>query len=195
MLCDKEPPEIVVAFSCLSMRTRRCARLEMSDQRAFVVFVLQGLRGIGIAPKRLWAQEPFSIAMSAPESGVVVELLDYLSRYLDYFRKVIDVYIGRMGSYFEARSLIFAISLNRIFAEAHRAGDVTSNMKSGPGPPMTLGNAATAELRADRLVSKVAGREVEPDPAERAARYGAETPVLDWRERLMWSRCGRSIWW
>jgi len=27
----------------------------------------------------------------------------------------------------------------------------------------------------------------EPDPAEMAARYDAETPVLDWRERLVWS--------
>ena len=27
-------------------------------------------------------------------------------------------------------------------------------------------------------------------PAEMAARYGAETPVLDWRERLVCSRCG-----
>ena len=33
-------------------------------------------------------------------------------------------------------------------------------------------------------------RQVEPDPAEVAARYGAETPVLDWRERLVCSRCG-----
>jgi hypothetical protein len=29
----------------------------------------------------------------------------------------------------------------------------------------------------------------EPDPAKMAARYGAETPVLDWRERLVCSRC------
>ena len=28
------------------------------------------------------------------------------------------------------------------------------------------------------------------DPAEMAARYGAETSVLDWRERLVCSRCG-----
>jgi hypothetical protein len=32
--------------------------------------------------------------------------------------------------------------------------------------------------------------QVEPDPAEMAARYGAETPVLDWRERLVGSRYG-----
>jgi len=33
-------------------------------------------------------------------------------------------------------------------------------------------------------------RRVEPDPAEMAARYGAETPVLDWRERLVCFKCG-----
>ena len=41
--------------------------------------------------------------------------------------------------------------------------------------------------------------QVEPEPAEQitsamftemAVRYGAETPVLDWRERLVCSRCG-----
>ena len=30
----------------------------------------------------------------------------------------------------------------------------------------------------------------EPDPAEMAARYGAEPPVLDWRERLVCLRYG-----
>ena len=30
--------------------------------------------------------------------------------------------------------------------------------------------------------------EAESDPAEMAARYGAETPVLDWRKRLVCSR-------
>jgi primosomal protein N' len=32
--------------------------------------------------------------------------------------------------------------------------------------------------------------QVEPDPAEMAARYGAETRVLNWCERLICSRCG-----
>ena len=32
--------------------------------------------------------------------------------------------------------------------------------------------------------------QVEPDPAEMAARYGAGTTVLDWRERLVCSKCG-----
>jgi hypothetical protein len=30
---------------------------------------------------------------------------------------------------------------------------------------------------------------VKPDPAEMAARYGVETAVLDWRERVICSRC------
>jgi hypothetical protein len=30
----------------------------------------------------------------------------------------------------------------------------------------------------------------EPDPAEMAARYGAETPVPDWGKRLVCSKCG-----
>jgi hypothetical protein len=33
------------------------------------------------------------------------------------------------------------------------------------------------------------GHQVEPDPAEMAARYGAGTPVRDWRERLVRSHC------
>jgi hypothetical protein len=33
-------------------------------------------------------------------------------------------------------------------------------------------------------------KEVEPDPAEMATRCGAETPVSDWRERLVCSPCG-----
>jgi hypothetical protein len=32
--------------------------------------------------------------------------------------------------------------------------------------------------------------QVEPDAAEMAQRYGAETTVPDWRERLVCSRCG-----
>jgi len=33
--------------------------------------------------------------------------------------------------------------------------------------------------------------EIEPAPAEMAAHYSAETPVSDWRERLVCSKCGR----
>ena len=41
----------------------------------------------------------------------------------------------------------------------------------------------------DRLV-KDCCHQVEPDPTEMAARYCVETPVLDWRERLVCSRGG-----
>jgi hypothetical protein len=53
---------------------------------------------------------------------------------------------------------------------------------------MTLGAAAAGV----RLIvwCKACGRQVEPDPAEMAARYGAEKAVLDWRQRLVCSRCG-----
>jgi hypothetical protein len=54
---------------------------------------------------------------------------------------------------------------------------------------MTLGNAAAARVRLI-VWCRYCGHQVEPDPAEMAARYGVETPVLDWRERLVCSRCG-----
>jgi hypothetical protein len=54
---------------------------------------------------------------------------------------------------------------------------------------MTLGNAAAARVRLI-VWCKECQHQVEPDPADMAARYGAETPVLDWRERLVCSRCG-----
>jgi C4-type Zn-finger protein len=62
-------------------------------------------------------------------------------------------------------------------------------MKSDPGPPMTLGNAAAARVRLI-VWCKGCQHQVEPDPAQMAARYGAETPVLGWRERLVCSKCG-----
>jgi hypothetical protein len=62
-------------------------------------------------------------------------------------------------------------------------------MKSAPGPPMTPGGAAAAQLRFI-VWCEDCQHQVEPDPAEIAARYGAETTVLDWRERLVCSRCG-----
>ena len=55
--------------------------------------------------------------------------------------------------------------------------------------PMTLGNAAAARVRLI-VWCKECQHQVEPDPAEMAARYGAETPVIDWRERLVFPRCG-----
>jgi len=62
-------------------------------------------------------------------------------------------------------------------------------MKSAPGPPMTLGSAAAAQVRLI-VWCKACQHQVEPDPAEMAARYGAETSVLDWRDRLICSQCG-----
>jgi hypothetical protein len=52
---------------------------------------------------------------------------------------------------------------------------------------MTLGNVATARVR---LICKSCRHQIEPDPAEIAERYGAETAVLDWRTRLVCSRRG-----
>jgi hypothetical protein len=62
-------------------------------------------------------------------------------------------------------------------------------VKSVPGPPMTLGIAATAKLR---LVVwyKTCGYRSEPDPAEQARWYGPETSVPEWRRRLVCSQCG-----
>jgi len=54
---------------------------------------------------------------------------------------------------------------------------------------MTLGNAAKPKVRLI-VWCKTCGHQIEPDPAEMAARYGADTPVLDWRERLVCSGCG-----
>jgi hypothetical protein len=61
-------------------------------------------------------------------------------------------------------------------------------MKSQHGPPMTLG-AAAAQVRL--IVScKACQHQAEPDPAEMVTRYGADTSVLDWRQRLTCSECG-----
>ena len=54
---------------------------------------------------------------------------------------------------------------------------------------MTLGDAAAAQVRLI-VWCKECQHQVEPDPAEMAQRYGAEMPVLDWRERLVCSKCG-----
>ena len=62
-------------------------------------------------------------------------------------------------------------------------------MKPYRGPPMTLGVAAAAGVRLI-VWCKECRHQAEPDPAEMATRYGAETAVLDWRERLVCSRCG-----
>ena len=61
--------------------------------------------------------------------------------------------------------------------------------KSQPGPPMTLGSVTAASVRLI-VWCKTCQRQVEPDPAEQAQLHGAETSVLDWRARLVCSRCG-----
>ena len=62
-------------------------------------------------------------------------------------------------------------------------------VNSYTGPPMTLGNAAAARVRLI-VWCKACRHQVEPDPAEMVARYGADTSVLDWRDRLACSSCG-----
>jgi hypothetical protein len=57
------------------------------------------------------------------------------------------------------------------------------------GPPMTLGNAAKAGVRLI-VWCRDCGRQIEPDPAEMAERYGADTAVPDWCGRLVCSECG-----
>jgi hypothetical protein len=54
---------------------------------------------------------------------------------------------------------------------------------------VTSGNAAVAHVRLI-VWCRDCGRQVEPDPAELARRYGADMPVPDWRERLVCSQCG-----
>jgi hypothetical protein len=54
---------------------------------------------------------------------------------------------------------------------------------------MTLGNAAAARVRLI-VWCKSCQHQLEPNPAEQARRYGAETSVLTWRARLVCSRCG-----
>jgi hypothetical protein len=57
-----------------------------------------------------------------------------------------------------------------------------------PGPPMTLGAAAAASVRII-VWFRDCQHQVEPDPAEMAARFGAETTVFDWRSDAQWGQC------
>jgi hypothetical protein len=57
------------------------------------------------------------------------------------------------------------------------------------GPPATLGSAAAAQARIV-VWGRGCRHRVEPDPAELARRYGADTPVPEWHRRLVCSRCG-----
>ena len=56
-------------------------------------------------------------------------------------------------------------------------------------PPLMLGQLPRHTCLAFAWC-KHCQHQVEPDPADMAARCGAETPVLDWRERLVCSTCG-----
>ena len=58
-----------------------------------------------------------------------------------------------------------------------------------PRPADGPGAAAVAQVRLI-VWCKACQHQVEPDPAEMAARYGADTSVLDWRERLVCSESG-----
>jgi hypothetical protein len=62
-------------------------------------------------------------------------------------------------------------------------------VKSEPGPPATLGSTAAANLRLIVWCRDCRHR-VEPDVAEMAERYGADTTVPDWAKRLVCSQCG-----
>ena len=62
-------------------------------------------------------------------------------------------------------------------------------MKPYRGPPATLGSTAAAGARII-VWCRGCGWQVEPNPAEMAARYDADTPIPDWHKRLVCSRCG-----
>jgi hypothetical protein len=57
---------------------------------------------------------------------------------------------------------------------------------------MTLGGAAAAGIRII-VWCKACQHQVEPDPAALAEHYGAGVSVLDWRDRLICSRCGGRV--
>jgi hypothetical protein len=63
--------------------------------------------------------------------------------------------------------------------------DETTRMKSEPGPPMTLGNAAAAPRPADRVVASIRSSATPPRWLLRVRRRNARG-----RERLVYSKCG-----
>jgi hypothetical protein len=71
----------------------------------------------------------------------------------------------------------------------HLARHSGAPVKGYSGPPMTLGNAAAAQVQLIVWCLDCRHR-VEPDPAEMAARYGDEMPVPAWHQRLVCSQCG-----
>jgi hypothetical protein len=62
-------------------------------------------------------------------------------------------------------------------------------MKPYRGPPATLGSTAAAQVRI-MVWCRACRHQAEPDPAEQAERYGAETSIPDWAANLVCSRCG-----
>jgi hypothetical protein len=67
-------------------------------------------------------------------------------------------------------------------------------MNSEPGSPMTLGKAAGTGLRllCRALIAAIRSNPIPPRwLLGMAARDGGETPVRDWRVRLVCPRCGR----
>ena len=65
----------------------------------------------------------------------------------------------------------------------------SERIRGDPGETGTLRPVAAAQVRLI-VWCKGCGHQVEPDPAEMATRYGAETSVLDWRGKLVCSKCG-----
>ena len=61
---------------------------------------------------------------------------------------------------------------------------------------MTLGNAAASRVRLI-VWGLDCPHQIEPEPAEMAERYGADTTVLAWHERLAApnAAAAMSIWW
>jgi hypothetical protein len=65
---------------------------------------------------------------------------------------------------------------------------------SEPGSPMPLGAAAMAGNAADPFGARIAAIRTNPIPRRWLLSYGAETPVPEWRKRLVCSRCdGRAV--
>jgi hypothetical protein len=70
----------------------------------------------------------------------------------------------------------------------HRAWGADAAGETEPGVPMTLGGAAAVGVCLI-VWCKECQHQVEPNPAELAERYGTGVAVLDWRDRLVCSRC------
>jgi Zn finger protein HypA/HybF involved in hydrogenase expression len=62
-------------------------------------------------------------------------------------------------------------------------------VKSEPGQPGTLCSSAAAGVRFV-VWCRDCRHQIEPDPAEMVERYGAETTVPEWHERLVCGKCG-----